>query len=142
LAEGGDGVEFLGFDHRYVRGHAPVSPSHLPSPLALASGHGRARQPIREITAGSRLRFPVEVIVRDLNRFLGGGARCRFAELFSERELLPAGVLNVITRDGEPIGAEIPHHSDARMVSLTGTWLPAKGVARAVALLEALVPAG
>ncbi|MCA1696901.1 MAG: hypothetical protein LC749_20455 [Actinobacteria bacterium] len=35
---------------------------------------GQARQRIREITARSRLRVPVEVIVRDLNRFLRGWA--------------------------------------------------------------------
>ena len=35
---------------------------------------GHARQRVREITARSRLRVPVEVIVRDLNRFLRGWA--------------------------------------------------------------------
>ena len=35
---------------------------------------GHARQRIREITARSRLLVPVEVIVRDLNRFLRGWA--------------------------------------------------------------------
>jgi group II intron reverse transcriptase/maturase len=75
LREGGEGVDFLGFHHRYVRGNTPRS-RHLtflvrwPSRQAM----GNARQRIREITARSRLRVPVEVIVRDLNRFLRGWA--------------------------------------------------------------------
>jgi group II intron reverse transcriptase/maturase len=72
---GGEGVDFLGFHHRYVRGNTRRS-RHLTFlvrwPSRQAMGH--ARQRIREITARSRLRVPVEVIVRDLNRFLRGWA--------------------------------------------------------------------
>jgi group II intron reverse transcriptase/maturase len=75
LREGGEGVDFLGFHHRYVRGNTPRS-RHLTIlarwPSRQAIGH--ARQRIREITARARLRVPVEVIVRDLNRFLRGWA--------------------------------------------------------------------
>jgi len=75
LREGGEGVDFLGFHHRYVRGHTARS-RHLTFlvrwPSRQAMGH--ARQRIREITARSRLRVPVEEIVRDLNRFLRGWA--------------------------------------------------------------------
>jgi 1-pyrroline dehydrogenase len=49
------------------------------------------------------------------------------------RELLPAGVLNVITGDGEPVGAGIVRHPDVRMVSLTGDVATGKEVARAAA---------
>jgi acyl-CoA reductase-like NAD-dependent aldehyde dehydrogenase len=42
----------------------------------------------------------------------------RFAELAAE--ILPPGVLTVITGDGEPVGAGIVRHPDVRMVSLTG----------------------
>lgn len=75
LREGGEGVDFLGFHHRYVRGNTPRS-KHLcflvrwPSRQAM----GAARQRIREITDRSRLKVPIEVIVRDLNRFLQGWA--------------------------------------------------------------------
>jgi hypothetical protein len=68
LREGGEGVDFLGFRHRYVRGNAPRS-RHLaflvrwPSRQAME----RARQWIREITDRSRLKVPIEVIVHDLN---------------------------------------------------------------------------
>jgi len=75
LREGGEGVDFLGFHHRYVRGNTPRS-RHLAFlvrwPSRQAMGH--ARQRIREITDRSRLKVPVEVIVRDLNRFLHGWA--------------------------------------------------------------------
>jgi group II intron reverse transcriptase/maturase len=75
LREGGEGLDFLGFHHRYVRGNTPRS-RHLTFlvrwPSRQAMGH--ARQRIREITDRSRLKVPLEVIVRDLNRFLRGWA--------------------------------------------------------------------
>jgi 1-pyrroline dehydrogenase len=55
----------------------------------------------------------------------------RFAQL--AEGVLPAGVLNVITGDGEPVGAGIVRHPDVRMVSLTGDVATGKGVARAAA---------
>jgi 1-pyrroline dehydrogenase len=53
----------------------------------------------------------------------------RFAELAAD--ILPPGVLNVITGDGEPVGAGIVRHPDVRMVSLTGDVATGKEVARA-----------
>jgi 1-pyrroline dehydrogenase len=47
------------------------------------------------------------------------------------REIFPAGVLNVITGDGEPVGAGIVRHPDVRMVSLTGDVATGKVVAKA-----------
>ena len=47
--------------------------------------------------------------------------------------ILPPGVLNVITGDGEPVGAGIVRHPDVRMVSLTGDVATGKEVARAAA---------
>jgi 1-pyrroline dehydrogenase len=55
----------------------------------------------------------------------------RFAELAGD--ILPAGVLNVITGDGEPVGAGIVRHKDVRLVSLTGDVATGKEVARAAA---------
>ena len=49
------------------------------------------------------------------------------------REIFPAGVLNVVTGDGEPVGAGIVRHPDVRMVSLTGDVATGKEVARAAA---------
>jgi RNA-directed DNA polymerase len=73
LKEGGEGLDFLGFHHRWVRGNTPRS-RHLcflarwPSRQATQ----RARDRIREITDRSRLLVPVETIVQDVNRFLRG----------------------------------------------------------------------
>jgi 1-pyrroline dehydrogenase len=55
----------------------------------------------------------------------------RLAQLAGE--IFPAGVLNVITGDGEPVGAGIVRHPDVRMVSLTGDVATGKEVARAAA---------
>ena len=48
-------------------------------------------------------------------------------------DIFPPGVLNVITGDGEPVGAGIVRHPDVRMVSLTGDVATGKEVARAAA---------
>ncbi|HZQ49268.1 MAG TPA: gamma-aminobutyraldehyde dehydrogenase [Candidatus Dormibacteraeota bacterium] len=53
----------------------------------------------------------------------------RLAELTAD--IIPAGVLNVITGDGEPVGAGIVRHPDVRMVSLTGDVATGKEVAKA-----------
>jgi group II intron reverse transcriptase/maturase len=75
LREGGEGFEFLGFHHRYVRGNTPRS-QHLTFlvrwPSRQAMQHARDR--VREITARERLALPVEDIVQDLNRFMRGWA--------------------------------------------------------------------
>jgi RNA-directed DNA polymerase len=75
LREGGPGVDFLGFHHRYVRGNTRRS-RHLTFlarwPSRQAMQHARDR--VRELTARTRLRLPVEVVVQELNRFLRGWA--------------------------------------------------------------------
>src|SRR5947209_7893379 len=55
----------------------------------------------------------------------------RFAELAAE--ILPPGVLNVITGDGVPAGERIVAHPDVRLVSLTGDVETGKAIARAAA---------
>jgi 1-pyrroline dehydrogenase len=55
----------------------------------------------------------------------------RFMQL--AEDVLPPGVLNVITGDGEPVGAGIVRHPDVGMVSLTGDVATGKEVARAAA---------
>ena len=55
----------------------------------------------------------------------------RFAQLAAE--ILPPGVLNVITGDGEPVGAGLVRHRDVRMVSLTGDVATGKEIARTAA---------
>jgi 1-pyrroline dehydrogenase len=55
----------------------------------------------------------------------------RFAQLAAD--VVPPGVLNVITGDGEPVGAGIVRHPDVRMVSLTGDVATGREVAKAAA---------
>jgi betaine-aldehyde dehydrogenase/aminobutyraldehyde dehydrogenase len=55
----------------------------------------------------------------------------RFAELVAD--VLPAGVLNVVTGDGPGVGEAIVRHPEIAMVSLTGSVATGKGIARAAA---------
>ena len=75
LAEDGAGLDFLGFHHRWVRSRDPAFRhvcflARWPSRQAMQ----RARERVRELTARDRLRWPVEQVVQDLNRFLRGWA--------------------------------------------------------------------
>src|SRR5438477_1756997 len=45
-------------------------------------------------------------------------------------DIIPPGVINGITGDGEPVGAGIVRHPDVRMVSLTGDVATGKEIAR------------
>jgi RNA-directed DNA polymerase len=75
LREGGEGFDFLGFHHRWVRGNTLRS-RHLCFlarwPSRQATQHARNR--IRELTDRSRLLVGVETIVQQVNRFLRGWA--------------------------------------------------------------------
>jgi RNA-directed DNA polymerase len=75
LREGGEGFDFLGFHHRYVRGRTRRS-RHLTFlarwPSRQAMQHARDR--IRELTARERLLLPVEEVVHDVNAFVRGWA--------------------------------------------------------------------
>ncbi|MBV9362922.1 MAG: group II intron reverse transcriptase/maturase [Solirubrobacterales bacterium] len=71
LTEGGEGVDFLGFHHRWVRATRARHIQFLARwPSRRAMQHARDR--IHEITARERLLFPIEEIVQDLNRYLRG----------------------------------------------------------------------
>ncbi len=75
LREGGKGIDFLGFHHRWVRNHGRHG-RHLtflarwPSRKAMKT----ARNRIREITSRNRLLLPIEEIVHEVNLFLLGWA--------------------------------------------------------------------
>lgn len=75
LHEGGEGFDFLGFHHRYVRGRTPRSRqltflARWPSRQAMQ----HARDRVHELTDRRRLLVPVEEVVQDMNRFLRGWA--------------------------------------------------------------------
>lgn len=75
LREGGEGIDFLGFHHRWVRGRGHHA-RHLtflarwPSRKAMQA----ARDRIRELTSRKRLLLPVEEVVQEVNTFLRGWA--------------------------------------------------------------------
>ncbi len=75
LGVGGEGFDFLGFHHRWVRGNTPRS-RHLTFlarwPSRQAMQHARDR--VRELLARERIRLPVGVVVREVNAFLRGWA--------------------------------------------------------------------
>jgi RNA-directed DNA polymerase len=76
LEEGGEGFDFLGFGHRWVRwrgwrGKRGVTfLGRWPADKAMQ----RARDRIRELTVRSRLLLSVDTVVQDINRFLRGWA--------------------------------------------------------------------
>jgi len=77
LQVGGAGFDFLGFHHRLIRvasrrdrGRSVTFLARWPADRAMR----QARDRIRELTRRSRLLLPNEVIVEDINRFLGGWA--------------------------------------------------------------------
>ena len=73
LTEGGEGLDFLGFEHRWVptkrRRHVQFL-ARWPSRRAMQ----RARDRIRELTARSRLLLSPTRVVAEVNRFLRGWA--------------------------------------------------------------------
>jgi len=75
LREGGEGVDFLGFQHRYVRAcsrrfrHITFL-ARWPSHRAMQ----QARTRIRALTGRERLLLPVDEVVQDINLYLRGWA--------------------------------------------------------------------
>jgi RNA-directed DNA polymerase len=73
LREGGEGIDFLGFHHRWVRARGQRF-SHFCFLARWPSRQGmqHARDQLRVLTERRRLRLPVDLIVRDINMFLRG----------------------------------------------------------------------
>jgi 1-pyrroline dehydrogenase len=57
----------------------------------------------------------------------------RFFQLAAEAEILPPGVINVVTGDGVPVGEAMVKHPDVRLISLTGDVETGKIIARTAA---------
>ncbi len=76
LEEGGEGLDFLDFHHRWVRRRAKRGGrrlkflARLPSRKAMQT----ARDHRRELTSRKRLRLPIDQVVEEMNRFLQGWA--------------------------------------------------------------------
>jgi RNA-directed DNA polymerase len=85
LREGGEGLDFLGFHHRWVRARGPqvrhiTFLARWPSPQAMQ----HARERVRQLTTRQRLLLPVEEVTREINTFLRG-----WGGLLPLRELRP-----------------------------------------------------
>jgi 1-pyrroline dehydrogenase len=100
------------------------------------------REPVGVVGSIAPWNYPLQMAVWKLGPALAAGntvvlkpsewtplSALRFAELAAEA--LPAGVLNVITGDGETVGAGIVRHPGVGMVSLTGDVGTGKEIARA-----------
>lgn len=74
LREGGEGIDFLGFEHRWVRGRGPhrhfAFLARWPSRRAMQ----HARDRLRDLTRRDRLLLEVEQVTQEINRFLRGWA--------------------------------------------------------------------
>jgi betaine-aldehyde dehydrogenase/aminobutyraldehyde dehydrogenase len=57
----------------------------------------------------------------------------RLFQLAAEAEILPPGVINVVTGDGVPVGEALVKHPDVRLISLTGDVETGKIIARTAA---------
>src|SRR5438034_954301 len=102
------------------------------------------REPIGVIGSIAPWNYPLMMAAWKIGPALAGGntvvlkpsewtplTALRLAELAAD--IFPPGVLNVITGDGEPVGAGIVRHPGVAMVSLTGDVATGKEVARAAA---------
>jgi hypothetical protein len=74
LKEGGGAFDFLGFHHRWVRGHGRFRHVRFLARWPSRQAMQHARNRIRELTDRKRLLLPVDVIVQDVNTFLRGWA--------------------------------------------------------------------
>ncbi|WP_245671763.1 group II intron maturase-specific domain-containing protein [Nocardia amamiensis] len=76
LTEGGEGLDFLGFHHRWVRAEGRAGGKGVAFlarwPADKAMQHARNR--IRDVTGRRRTRLRVEAIMEEVNRFLRGWA--------------------------------------------------------------------
>src|SRR5437764_5968339 len=100
------------------------------------------REPIGVVGSIAPWNYPLMMAAWKIGPALAGGntvvlkpsewtplTALRLAELAAD--ILPPGVLNVITGDGEPVGAGIVRHPGVAMVSLTGDVATGKEVAKA-----------
>lgn len=103
------------------------------------------RDPIGVVGLITPWNFPLLIISQKLPFALAAGCTCvikpseltssttlRLAEILDEAGL-PAGVVNVVTGYGDPVGQRIAGHPDIDMVSFTGSTRVGKGIVAASA---------
>jgi 1-pyrroline dehydrogenase len=102
------------------------------------------REPLGVVAGIAPWNYPLMMAIWKLGPALAGGnvtilkpsehtplSLLRFAEL--AKDVLPAGVLSVVTGEGVPTGQRLVEHPDVRLVSLTGDVATGKTIARTAA---------
>ena len=103
------------------------------------------RDPIGVVAMITPWNFPLLIISQKLPFALAAGCTCvikpseltsattlRLAQIASEAGV-PAGVVNVVTGYGEPVGRRMAEHDDVDMISFTGSTKVGKAIAAAAA---------
>ena len=98
------------------------------------------REPLGVVAGITPWNYPLMMVVWKMGPALAAGnvqiikpaeqtplTTLRFVEL--AQEILPPGVLQVVTGDGEPVGDRLVRHPDIRLVSLTGDVATGKLIA-------------
>jgi betaine-aldehyde dehydrogenase/aminobutyraldehyde dehydrogenase len=138
-------IAFSADNLRFFAGAARAMPG-LPAAGEYSAGHTSMlrREPIGVVGQITPWNYPLMMAVWKLGPALATGnvsvlkpseqtplTTLRLAALASE--ILPEGVLSVVTGDGDPVGTSIVAHPRVRMVSLTGDVATGKAVAAAAA---------
>jgi group II intron reverse transcriptase/maturase len=148
LREGGEGIDFLGFEHRWVRGRGPhrhfAFLARWPSRRAMQ----HARDRLRDLTRRDRLLLEVEQVTQQINRFLRGWAGYfRYGNSARQFDQITAHAFDrlalfVAKRHQRPAGWgrwKLRSPARAGLITLTGTvlaprpnrpWRPAPNAVR------------
>lgn len=120
-------------------GHAPAAGEYSPTHTSFVR-----REPVRIVGQIAPWNYPLMMAIWKIAPALATGnvvvlkpseitplSTLRLAELAAG--ILPPGVLNVITGEGDPVGRGIVTHRDVALVSLTGSVPTGKWIAKAAA---------
>jgi 1-pyrroline dehydrogenase len=137
-------VDFCVDNLRFFAGGARALPGVPAGEYSAQHTSMLRREPIGVVGQVTPWNYPLMMAVWKLGPALATGnvsvlkpseqtplSTLRLAELAAE--VLPEGVLNVVTGDGDPVGVAIVDHPRVRMVSLTGDVATGKAVAAAAA---------
>jgi 1-pyrroline dehydrogenase len=129
---------------RYFAGAARVLEGRAAGEYMRGSTSMLRRDPLGVVGCIAPWNYPMSTAVMKIAPALAAGntvvlkpseltplSTLRMAELAAD--ILPAGVLNVVTGDGDPVGAEISRHPGIAMVSMTGSPESGRRIAAAAA---------
>lgn len=137
-------MPFIGDNLRFFAGACRVPEGKATGEYLRGHTSMIRREPVGVVGQIAPWNFPLMMAVWKLGPALAAGntvvlkpseltplTTLRFAELAAD--ILPPGVLNVISGDGDPVGAGIVRHPGVGMVSLTGDIATGKEITRAAA---------